>query len=263
MSWMREQLPFGRTTATDVDLRNSIDIHTASACLSNNGVDDPNTRIQAFIECLPELLDWLATNGREYPWRYTTDPWKIYVAEILLQRTRGDAVADIYEDFIDRFPSPRTLHDAQEEAIRDVVHSLGFVNHRTRTFQEVGKLFTEEHGEEIPNSLEELTRPWRVGEYSARACQLFARGESLALVDSNFARVIGRALGYNMPSQPHKSSAVYELLGGLTPDDPALARAFNLAILDLGAKVCTSSNPDCSACPLQRGCVYAEEQGLD
>jgi A/G-specific adenine glycosylase len=72
--------------------------------------------------------------------------------------------------------------------------------------------------------------------------------------------VIGRGLGYDMPTQPHKSDTVYDLMGALTPDNPALARAFNLAILDLGAKVCTPGDPDCKACPLQPGCVYADDQ---
>lgn len=255
---MPGQLPFGRTQVSETELRASIDVDTAVSCLEKNGVEDPTDRIESFIEYLPDLLAWLETNGREYPWRYTTDPWKVYIAEILLQRTGGDAVASIYEDFLDRFPSPETLHNASEDEIRDVVHSLGFVNHRTRTLKEVGELFTEKHGGKVPDCLEELKRPWRAGEYSARACQLFARKEPYGLVDSNIARVVERVFSYDMPTQPHKSDAVYDLMNALTPEDPPLARAFNLAILDLGSKVCTSSNPDCDICPLQPACVYAE-----
>jgi A/G-specific adenine glycosylase len=255
---MPRQLPFGQTQVSETEFRATIDVDAAISCLEKRGIEDPMARIEAFVRYSPELLAWLESNGREYPWRTTTDPWEVYIAEILLQRTRGDAVASIYETFLDRFPTPQALYEAPEEEIRELVHSLGFVNHRTRTLQEIGKLFVEEHEGEVPDSIEELKRPWRAGDYSARACQLFARGEPLALVDSNFARVIERVLGYEMPAQPHKSDAVYELMDALTPEDPPLVRAFNLAILDLGAKICTSSDPNCNICPLQPACVYAE-----
>lgn len=90
------------------------------------------------------------------------------------------------------------------------------------------------------------------GEYE----KLFARKQPLALVDVNFARVIERVLGYEMPQQPHKSDDVYELLNALVPSDPAAARAFNLAILDLGALICTPDNPTCESCPINAACNY-------
>ncbi|SFR97405.1 A/G-specific DNA-adenine glycosylase [Halomicrobium zhouii] len=259
---MKGGLPFGYTSASVAEIRENIDTEAAVVCLKDTAVDHPRVLIEAFIECIPDLLSWLETNGRDYPWRQTTDPWKVYSAEILLQRTRGDAVADIYDDFQDHFPTPRDLYEASEEEIREMVHSLGFVNHRTRTLKEIGELFVEEHAGKVPDSLDELTRPWRAGTYSARACQLFARGEPLALVDANYSRVIGRVLGYQMPDQPHKSDDVYELMEALVPKEPGLARAFNFAILDLGALICTPQNPRCETCPLQNACVYAGKQQL-
>jgi A/G-specific adenine glycosylase len=143
-----------------------------------------------------------------------------------------------------------------EEEIRESVHSLGFADQRTRSLCEVGEIFSEEFDGELPDDIDELQLPWRVGTYSARATQLFARGEPLALVDANFARVISRVLGYDMPQQPHKSEKVYSLLEALTPRDPGMARSFNLAILDLGAAVCTSKRPDCESCPINKSCRY-------
>ena len=237
---MEDNLPFGRTQVSVGEFRQYIDEEGAVETAERGGVIHPEYRINLFITELPSLMAWLGENGREYPWRYTTDPWKVYVSEILLQRTRGDAVAEIYDEFFSRFPTPGSLNQATEEEIREVVHTLGFVNHRSRALREVGEIFCKDHDCEVPASLEELKRPWRVGDYSARACQLFARGKPYALVDTNFARVIGRVLGYEMPQQPHKSEKVYTLLDSLVPADPALARAFNLAILDLGALICTS-----------------------
>ncbi|WP_435363535.1 hypothetical protein [Haloarchaeobius sp. DYHT-AS-18] len=248
-------LPFGRTSITASEARELVDLEGAYECAREGSVIEPH-RVEQFVESYPELFDWLEQNGRDYPWRNTSDPWEVYTAEILLQRTRGDAVEEVYPEFLDRFPDPASLHAAPEEQIRETVYSLGFVNHRVRSLTEAAEIFCSEYSGTVPDDLEELKRPWRVGDYSARACQIFSRGDTLALVDTNFARVISRVLGYEMPPQPHKSEEVYKLMQTLIPDDPALARSFNLAILDLGALICTSSSPECSVCPINHCCNY-------
>jgi A/G-specific adenine glycosylase len=253
------ELPFGTTEVEAEDLRALIDFEQAVKLAADGNVTNPSMRLGQFVEAVPGLLEWLSASGRTYPWRWTTDPWEVYIAEILLQRTRGDAVADVYETFISQFPDPRTLHQAREEQIRDVVSSLGFTNHRVRTLKEVSELVVTEYSGNVPDSVEELQKPWRVGEYTARAVQIFSRGRPLGLVDVNFARIIERALGYEMPNQPHKSRTVYAFLDSITPRAPGVARAFNLAMLDLGALVCTSSGPACDSCPLSDACLYFEE----
>jgi A/G-specific adenine glycosylase len=249
-------LPFGRTKVSGEELRHHIDTETAAEIVERGGVNQPEYHIDQPVAELPTLLAWLEENGRQYPWRQTTDPWRVYVSEILLQRTRGDAVAKIYDEFFSRFPGPETLNNATEKEIRNTVYSLGFVNHRTRTLREVGEIFCESHGCDVPDSIDELKRPWRVGTYSARACKLFAFGEPLALVDANFARVIGRVLNFKMPQQPHKNDQVYALMDSLVPSNPELARAFNFAFLDLGALVCTGRNPNCESCSINAACSF-------
>ena len=249
-------LPFGRTDITVEELKQLVGTEEAATQAEKGGVNDAKNQIEDFITCIPDLLNWLEEHGRSYSWRETKDPWKVYLAEILLQRTQGDAVEKIYSDVVQRFPDPKALNQASEEEIREAVHSLGFVNHRQRTLEEVGRIFIQDFDGEIPDLIEDLKKPWRVGDYSARATQLFARGKPMSLVDSNFARVIGRVLGYEMPQQPHKSDDVYALLDALTPTDPDVARSFNLAILDLGALVCTPNSPDCESCPISATCQY-------
>lgn len=249
-------LPFGRTEVSVDELRTLIDIEAAVELAADGEVEGPEERVNEFVKCVPDLLSWLEMEGRRYPWRQTADPWRVYIAEILLQRTRGDAVDKIYTEFMNQFPDPESLHAAQESEIRELIHTLGFVNHRTRTLRDVGEIFVSEYGGKVPNSVEGLKKPWRVGDYSARACQLFSRGAPMALVDANFARVFERLLGYVMPRQPHKSSEVYALLDALVPSDPDLARAFNLAVLDLGALICTPENPACESCPVNIACNY-------
>lgn len=252
-------LPFGQTRIPKTQYVDLVDTEEAVELLAQNDVDNPAGRIERFMAVCPTMLAWLARNGRRFPWRDTVDPWRVYATEILLQRTRASAVEEIYDEFFERFPTPQALYEDDEERLRDLVRSLGFVNHRTRSLSEAAKMCVEEHGGSVPESLEALKQPWRVGNYSARACLMFAFGHSQPLVDTNFARVIGRVFDYKMPSQPHKSDTVYELLGALVPNEPSVARAFNLAMLDIGALVCSPDSPDCEACPLSGGCEFARQ----
>lgn len=253
-------LPFGRTQVTAGEYANLIDKAQAEKLLAANDIDNPAELLERFISVCPELLDWLATHGRSFPWRNTVNPWYIYATEILLQRTRAGAVEGVYEDFFEEFPTPDELHNSDEDTVRNLVRSLGFVNHRTRSLSEAATMCVDEHDGNVPESLDALKTPWRVGDYSARACLMFAFGQPQPLVDSNFARVVRRLFDYNMPSQPHKSDTVYELVGSLVPNEPFIARAFNFAILDIGALVCTPDSPSCDECPLQEGCEFGREE---
>lgn len=253
-------LPFGRTRITASEYSELVEIARAEELLAANGVDSPAERLECFVSVCPEMLRWLETHGRHFPWRNTVDPWRVYATEILLQRTRAAAVEEIYEAFFEEFPTPEELHEGDEETLRDLVQSLGFVNHRTRSLFEAAEMCVEEYGGDVPESLEALKQPWRVGDYSARACLVFAFGHAQPLVDTNFARVVGRIFDYEMPSQPHKSDTVYELLDALVPNEPSVARAFNLAILDIGALVCSPDSPSCNECPLRDGCEFGRKE---
>lgn len=257
---MEQNLPFGRTDLTPSDARSLIDVKRAVEILVEQGISKPENRVKAVVERVPALLRWLENNGRDFPWRYTTDPWRIYVSEILLQRTRGSAVAEVYGPFFEKFPDAASICESDAEEIYEVIATLGFGNQRTRTLRKVGDLVHHEHGGTVPESLEELKRPYRVGPYSARACRLFAFRKPVALVDANFARVFGRIFGLELPAQPHKCGWLYDLMEALVPDDPGAARAFNLACVDLGALVCTPDSPDTGECPLEPACKFAAEE---
>lgn len=247
----------GRTQITASEFENQISRDNAVTYLSDNGVPQPEEQLDTFVQQVPALLSWVEQYGREYPWRKTTDPWEVYAAEILLQRTRADAVAGIYDDFFDKFPTPSAITEADEEDIFSAVETLGFGNQRTRSLQEAAQLCVEQHDGEVPADIDELKKPWRVGPYSARACLLFAYHEPVSLVDANIARIIERVFNYEMPQQPHKSDSVYALMDSLTPRDPEITRAFYLALLDLGALICTDEQPNCDRCPLEACCWFA------
>lgn len=254
------ELPFGETDASRDELLEVIDIDTAVSELEAVGVARSAAVVESFVGELPELLHWLDDAGREYPWRTTTDPWRIYATEILLQRTRSDAVAGLYEEFFESFPAPDSVLGADEADIHSLVSPLGFGNHRVRTLTEAAELCVHDFAGRVPQDLAALQRPWRVGPYTARACMIFAFGEPMALVDTNTARIIRRIFEYPLPEQPHKSERVYRFLDALAPADPGLARAFNFALLDLGALICTSTSPDCPSCPESPACRYAPNE---
>lgn len=251
-------LPFGQTQIKVEEYASLVDRTEAENLLAKNGVNEPADQMEQFIAVCPAMLKWLEEHGRHFPWRATDDPWRVYATEILLQRTRAAAVEEIYDAFFEQYPTPQALHEGNTETLRDLVRPLGFVNHRTRSLSEAAEMCVEQFGGNVPESLEALKQPWRVGNYSARACLLFAFDQVQPLVDTNFSRVISRVLGYEMPTQPHKSDTVYKLLKTLVPDDPSVARAFNLAILDIGALVCDPDRPRCASCPLSGGCTFAQ-----
>lgn len=257
---MDVDFPYGKTEITAEEYEAQIDAEEIVDHLTKGTPGDPTSRVGSFIDTVPRLLDWLENSGRDYPWRHTTDPWRVYVTEILLQRTRADAVADIYEEFFARFPSPSALLESDEEAIYSQIKSLGFGNQRTRTLKEAAELCVIQYDGTVPADLDALQQPWRVGPYSARACLLFAFNQPLALVDSNIVRIIERVFGYQMPNQPHKKDSVYELVDTLIPDTPELARSVTFAFLDLGALICTEPHPKCEECPLNSCCLFVESE---
>lgn len=232
-----------------------MDFSAAKAELERFAVQNPAQQFEKFARVVPVLLGWLAENGREYPWRATTDPWRVYISEILLQRTRADAVAKVYHPFFEQFPDPSAIRAENPDAIREVIAPLGLGSQRTKTLVGVAE-FLETRDDNVPRSTEELQRPWGVGKYSARATMIFAFGEPRALVDTNFARIFERLFDIDFPTQPHKRASVYALLDTLAPQKPSLCRAYNLALLDIGALICTPDTPACGDCPLSSACTY-------
>jgi A/G-specific adenine glycosylase len=218
---------------------------------------DPRLGVIHFIKTILVLLEWLDQYGRDYPRRHTTDPWRIYATEILLQRTHTDGVADIYELFFAEFPTPSAVVAADEQTIFEHARSPGFGEQRARSIRDAAQLCVEQNDEEVPADLEMLQEPWRVGPYSARTYLLFAYHRPLALVDSNIARIIERVFDCEMPVQP-QSDNLYALMGNFIPDQPGLARAINFALLYLEALICTSQEPQCVECTLRACCAYPQ-----
>jgi A/G-specific adenine glycosylase len=207
------------------------------------------------------LLTWFATAQRDHlPWRNTSDPYAVLVAEKLLQQTSArQLVVDIYREFIIRYPTPRALSEANLLDLRRLLHSLGF-SYRADELIQMGKELEERHLGQIPSDLGELLALKGIGQYCARAVLAFAFGRRIAIVDTNVARFIYRFMGLNgkPPPSPATNKQLLkiadELLFKKSP------REYNLAILDLCDAVCKKKTPQCGICPVKRYCEYGSQQ---
>lgn len=255
-----DNLPYGNTNVSVEGIVEVVDKDGAIQALSQFRPADPENAVELFLSRIPALLHWLEENGRMYPWRETKDDWRVFASEILLQRTRANAVEDLYDEFFEKFPSPDQLLDASDSCIEDVVSPLGLAERRTRILKSASSLAVENNGR-FPGNLETLKATWGIGDYTARGFLLFARDRPQALVDVNTARVVGRTLGSNPGNQPHKNEEFQRLMETLNPQNPQISRAYNFALIDLGALVCHPETPHCNRCPLSQACAFCASDG--
>lgn len=201
------------------------------------------------------LLKWGHANRRSFPWRDETDPFRILVAEVLLQRSRSRTVAKVYEDLFQRWPDAESLAAADEAEIRAVIQPLGLTN-RARYLKGAAADVVARGG--VPRSVQEMVRLAGVGRYAASATAVTAFGERAATVDGTSARVYRRVFGL----KGERDSAVDEKLWGLVEEVTPRrgAREWNWAVLDLAAAICLPKVPRCPECPLKEVCVTGRER---
>lgn len=203
------------------------------------------------------LLQWYAVEQRDLPWRATSDPYAILVSEIMLQQTQVDRVLPKYQQFLAAFP---TLADLAAAATADVISvwvPLGY-NRRAVSLQAIARQVIAEYAGRIPDSIDELLKLKGIGRYTAGAIACFAYHRQVATVDTNIRRVLHRIfLGLEQPAPRLNDAQMLTLAEQVLP--AAEAYNWNQALMDLGATVCTSANPQCVNCPLQTECrAYSE-----
>lgn len=196
------------------------------------------------------LLAWGRANRRHFPWRSEPDPFRVLVAEILLQRSRGKTVAPVYEELFRRWPEPTDLAEADEADIREVITPLGLVSRAAR-LRALGR-WVSENGGKIPQRSQLELLPG-VGRYAANATVAVAFGKRVPVVDGVSARVYRRYFGLDYRKDPVADHALWRLVEEVTPSRRSV-REWNWAVLDLAATVCTPQRPRCDLCPLNASC---------
>jgi A/G-specific adenine glycosylase len=204
---------------------------------------------QQVIECFrSSLLRWGSDNLRSFPWRETTEPYEVLIAEILLQKTAAEKVECIFEEFISTYPSPVELAEANRGELADTIYSLGFQNQRSKALVSVGQ--TLQDGE-VPDDIERLLELPYVGRYAANATLCFAFGEPRPIVDANVIRIYNRIFDTDFD---YRDEAAWQFAEEVLPETDT--REFNLAILDFAAEICVPKTPNCEECFFTDQCSY-------
>jgi A/G-specific adenine glycosylase len=200
-----------------------------------------------------QLSEWAENNRRSFPWRETADPFRILVAEVLLQRSRGKTVATVYEELFRRWADAPALSRARVATIASVIRPLGLV----KRAQSLKVLATEVvHLGAVPESLEGLLALPGVGRYAASATLAVAFDEHAPVVDGVSARVYRRYFGLDSGGPASTDAELWDLVERVTPRTDV--REWNWAVLDLAALVCLPKVPRCSECPLAQNCAWSQ-----
>lgn len=197
------------------------------------------------------LLRWYDGNRRDLPWRRTSDPYRIWISEIMLQQTRVAAVLDHYRTFLERFPNVEGLAAASEDAVLAAWSGLGYYR-RARMLQRSAQEIVKTHAGKIPQNAEALEDLPGIGRYTAAAIASIAFNEPVAVVDGNVGRVLRRIRGVNL-SVGESWQQAESLLVRARPGD------FNQSMMELGATVCLAREPRCADCPVRRWCASRGE----
>jgi A/G-specific adenine glycosylase len=201
------------------------------------------------------LLEWYAAGRRDLPWRRTSDPYRVWISEIMLQQTRAQAVIPYYEAFLHRFPTVEALAASEEEQVLTLWSGLGYYS-RARNLRRAAQQMVAAGG--FPRDFDGLRALPGVGDYTAAAIASIAFGLPHAVVDGNVLRVVARV---ENDAADIGSARTRERFRAIAQSwlDKKNAGAFNQAMMELGAMVCLPRKPLCLVCPLAAQCKALQE----
>jgi A/G-specific adenine glycosylase len=198
------------------------------------------------------LLSWYRRNGRDLPWRRTSDPYHILVSEVMLQQTQVDRVLPKYHEWLEKYPSLTALAAAPEDDVTETWRPLGY-NIRPRRLHAIARESVERYGGSLPSDEATLRSFKGIGEYTAGAVMSFAFGQRAAILDTNVARVLFRVfVGRGEPKTHAMKRRLWEISRTVLPHRHVFD--FNQALMDFGATLCTARKPKCLICPMRSGC---------
>jgi len=205
---------------------------------------------------VPTLLAWFDEHARDLPWRAPgRTPWGVLVSEVMLQQTPVARVEPAWVAWLARWPTPADLAAAPAADVLRAWDRLGYPRRALR-LRECAAAIVARHGGAVPDDEAALRALPGVGPYTAAAVRSFAFGHRAVVLDTNVRRVLARwATGDALPA-PAQTAAEAALADSLTPADDADAARWSLAVMELGALVCTARAPRCGACPLASSCAW-------
>jgi A/G-specific adenine glycosylase len=209
-------------------------------------------RIFALMSLSNELINWYQQNKRDLPWRHTTDPYVIWLSEIILQQTRVEQGLPYFNRFLEKYPTVSHFAAADEDEVLHLWQGLGYYS-RGRNMLVTARLVQENYGGKFPSAWDQLIKLKGIGAYTAAAIASFAANEARAVVDGNVYRVLARYYGITEPVNGTQGKKTFQQLADevLNRDEPAL---HNQAMMEFGAMLCKPKNPACGICPVRLGC---------
>ncbi|MEM1032701.1 MAG: A/G-specific adenine glycosylase [Myxococcota bacterium] len=226
---------------------------SASEPSREDGRQEAEATAAARVAWVRRLTEWYRRHRRDLPWRRTRDPYAIWVSEIMLQQTRVDTVVPFYRRFLSRFPTVDALATAPLDDVLTHWQGLGYYRRARQLHAAAGQVVAD-HGGAFPRTADGLRRLAGIGPYTAGAIASIAFEAPAPLVDGNVARVLARQFGIDGDiKQGRTQRALWRQAGALVAHATSPG-AFNQALMELGATVCTPRAPRCGDCPVADPC---------
>lgn len=207
------------------------------------------------MDVAKEIINWFSKEGRDFPWRNTSNPYHILIAEIMLQKTSASQVLPIYNEILEKWPSPKDLLKIEVSNLADVIYPLGLQNVRSKRLKRLAKILVNQYDGKVPSDEEKLLELPGVGFYIASAIRCIAFDEPIPMLDANAGRLFGRYyFGEKLYSEV--DDKIRDKVLEIFPEDRP--KEFNLGVIDMGALVCKQTYPICEDCPIREDCVYMD-----
>lgn len=205
------------------------------------------------------LIVWQKLHGRhDLPWQNTTDPYAIWVSEIMLQQTQVTAVIGYYSKFMQRFPTISALANATQDEVLQHWSGLGYYS-RARNLHNAAQTIMDDHGGVFPQDFDTIQTLSGIGRSTAAAIASFAFNQVQTILDGNVKRVLARHFAVEgWPGTPKTEKELWSLAEGLLPKTDMVA--YTQGLMDLGATLCSRSKPQCLQCPLLSTCEAYQQQ---
>lgn len=197
-----------------------------------------------------QIIRWYETNRRDLPWRHTDNPYYIWLSEVILQQTRVDQGMAYYLQFLQQYPTIKSLAEAPEQEVLKLWQGLGYYS-RARNLHFASRQLMNEFGGVFPETYQTIRTLKGVGEYTAAAIASIAFNEAVPVVDGNVKRVMSRIFGLEETGRKLYDNAKEVMQELLDPERPG---DFNQAVMEFGAIQCVPKNPDCNACIFKDNC---------
>lgn len=210
------------------------------------------TIVALIVDMQTKVIDYFRANARDLPWRRAgTSAWGVLLSEVMSHQTPVARVAPIWQEWIRRWPTLVDFAAASGDEVLRAWGSLGYPRRALRLL-DCARTIVADHGGEVPRDVDTLLSLPGIGAYTARAVACFAYGANVAVVDTNVRRVYARAVEGRFLAQP-RAGEIADVAALLPAQDGPV---FSAGLMELGALVCTATNPECGSCPLERQCAW-------